>query len=195
MTAYLVWRGMRLEAIGVWRGLSSAVGLAGTFVYHISSQNLSLESTGMWSIIFQFTCLSLSYISLVVDDYDTSMTMLIAGVCSSRVGLWVFDISVTQVSPMPFLQSWEGRNLYLTLRVCNLFVVLNAAYAGLCSRWGSWTRWGCSTINECILLSLVICYWYFPTGPERFPYICCGRLCWCCACCTLLLFWSFQKAW
>ena len=115
MTAYLVWRGMRLEAIGVWRGLSSAVGLAGTFVYHISSQNLSLESTGMWSVVFQFTCLSLSYISLFVDDYDTSMTMLIAGVCSSRVGLWVFDISVPQVSSMRFACLLGLCDLYLTL--------------------------------------------------------------------------------
>lgn len=97
MTAYLVWRGMRLETVGVWRGVSSAIGLMGTFVYSLSMKFYSVETTGMWSIVFQFFCLTLSYVSLFVGDYNTSLFMLIAGVCASRVGLWVFDISVTQL--------------------------------------------------------------------------------------------------
>ena len=99
MTAYLVWRGMSMEAIGVWRGVSSAAGLAGTFVYHfVSSRQFDLVDTGLGSVVFQFLCLSLSYASLFIEDYSTSLGMLIAGVCASRVGLWVFDITVTQVS-------------------------------------------------------------------------------------------------
>lgn len=100
MTAYLVWRGMMLETIGLWRGISAAAGLAGTVAYHISSKHLSLAASGMWSVVFQFICLSMSYASLFVEDNDISLAMLIAGVCASRVGLWVFDISVTQVGEM-----------------------------------------------------------------------------------------------
>ena len=98
MTAYLVWKGMSLETIGVWRGISSFAGLGGTFVYHFSSRRLDLVTTGMWSIVFQFLSLSLSYYSLFVSDYNVWATMLIAGVCASRIGLWTFDISVTQVN-------------------------------------------------------------------------------------------------
>lgn len=58
---------------------------------------MTIESTGLWSIIYEFLCLSLSYVSLFVDDNHASLTMLIAGVCASRVGLWVFDIAVTQM--------------------------------------------------------------------------------------------------
>mmetsp|Transcript_15838 Transcript_15838/g.45450 ORF Transcript_15838/g.45450 Transcript_15838/m.45450 type:complete len:371 (+) Transcript_15838:894-2006(+) len=97
MTAYLVWRGMRLQTIGVWRGISSAVGLMGTFVFHYSASHLTLEQTGMWSILFQFSALSISYASLFIGSYDTSLSMLIGGVCTSRVGLWVFDITITQL--------------------------------------------------------------------------------------------------
>lgn len=97
MTAYLVWRGMRTDAIGVWRGVSSAIGLAGTFVYQFMSTRMTLAEVGMWSIVFQFLCLSLSYASLFLSDLGVSMTMLITGVCASRVGLWVFDITVTQL--------------------------------------------------------------------------------------------------
>lgn len=97
MTAYLVWRGMRFDSVGVWRGISSAIGLLGTVIYHLSVKVLSIESTGMWSITFQFACLSVSYASLFVKDVYTSLAMLIAGVCASRIGLWVFDISITQL--------------------------------------------------------------------------------------------------
>jgi iron-regulated transporter 1 len=97
MTSYLVWRGMRFDSVGIWRGISCAIGLSGTFVYHWSVKTMSVEGTGMWSIIFQFLCLSLSYASLFVKDLYTSLAMLIAGVCASRIGLWVFDIAITQL--------------------------------------------------------------------------------------------------
>ena len=51
----------------------------------------------MWSVLYQLTCISICFGSLFVAAYDTSMSMLIAGVCASRVGLWVFDITVTQL--------------------------------------------------------------------------------------------------
>jgi len=97
MTAYLVWRGMRLETVGIWRGVSAAVGIVGTFVYHYSIKRTTVVATGMWSIWYQFACLSLSFFSLFVDSFDVSMAMLVIGVCASRIGLWVFDISVTQL--------------------------------------------------------------------------------------------------
>jgi iron-regulated transporter 1 len=88
---------MRLETVGIWRGISSAVGLTGTFVYHASVKRMTLVQTGMWSILYEFTCLSICFASLFVDDFNTSMGMLIAGACASRIGLWVFDITVTQL--------------------------------------------------------------------------------------------------
>jgi len=97
MTAYLVWRGMKLEVIGLWRGVASAAGLAGTFVYHFMAKKFGLVEIGMTSVFFQFACLSSCYISLFIVDRTTSFVMLIGGVCFSRIGLWVFDISVTQL--------------------------------------------------------------------------------------------------
>jgi iron-regulated transporter 1 len=97
MTVYLVWRGIGLEAIGLWRGVSAAAGLAGTFVYHIMAQKLGLVDVGMVSVTFEFLCLAVCFGSLFVHDNDVFFIMLIAGVCFSRIGLWVFDISVTQL--------------------------------------------------------------------------------------------------
>jgi solute carrier family 40 (iron-regulated transporter), member 1 len=100
MTGYLVWRGVRLETVSIWRGISAAMGLVGTFVFHFSStRNITLFSTGMWSIVAQFSCLSICFWSLFLPEsyYSVSMVMLIAGTCASRIGLWVFDLSATQL--------------------------------------------------------------------------------------------------
>jgi len=97
MTAYLVWKGMGLEKVGVWRGVNSALGLLGIFCFSFSTKRFSLKNTGMIAIIWQFACLSLSYLSLFVDNYTLSLTLLIGGVISSRIGLWVFDVAVTQL--------------------------------------------------------------------------------------------------
>ena len=97
MTVYLVWRGIGLEEIGLWRGVSSAAGLLGTFVYHIMASRIQLVDVGMISVTFEFLCLAVCFGSLFVQDTNVFFIMLIAGVCFSRIGLWVFDITVTQL--------------------------------------------------------------------------------------------------
>ena len=118
MTAYLVSKGMRLESIGIWRGVSSAAGLAGTFTYHLSAKKMSIVATGMWSILFQFFCISVSYASLFVEDHNTSLGMLIAGVCASRVGLWIFDLSITQVSCFKRIAIYDECVIYAYNTMC-----------------------------------------------------------------------------
>jgi iron-regulated transporter 1 len=97
MTGYLVWRGISMEMIGLWRGVASAAGLGGTFVYHCMVKKMSLVNVGMASVVFQLLCLTACYVSLFVDDINIFFTLLISGVCFSRIGLWVFDISITQL--------------------------------------------------------------------------------------------------
>ena len=98
MTAYLVSQGMRMDVIGLLRGISCMIGLLGTVAFKKSAELMTLRSTGLWAIISQFGCLSLSYISLFIpQDKFLSLTFLIVGVCLSRIGLWVFDITVSQL--------------------------------------------------------------------------------------------------
>ena len=77
--------------------MSSALGLAGTFAFRVSTKRMSLVATGMWSIIHQLVCILVSVTSFLVASYNFSMTLLIFGVCISRIGLWVFDVAVTQL--------------------------------------------------------------------------------------------------
>jgi iron-regulated transporter 1 len=102
MTAYLVSCGMSLTAVGIWRGIASLVGLLGTFAFSQAQHkfHLELETTAMWSIVWEFVWLSISLGSIFVDseaNASLAATLLIAGVLPSRIGLWVYDISVTQL--------------------------------------------------------------------------------------------------
>jgi iron-regulated transporter 1 len=99
---------MQLETVGIWRGFSCIVGLLGTFAYHTSVKYYRLETTALWSVMAQFACLSISYASLWVEDYTFSLALLIGGVCASRIGLWVFDIAMTQLMQLQVPDNVRG---------------------------------------------------------------------------------------
>ena len=106
MTAYLVWKGLSFDQIGIWRGLSSLIGLAGTFLFRLSTRRYGVAGTGMWSISFQFCCLTLCVISIYIQNDAFSIALLIFGVCTSRIGLWVFDLTITL-----FMQNYIPENV------------------------------------------------------------------------------------
>ena len=109
ISAYLLYRHVTLGTVGILRGVASAIGLCGTFVYHFSAKRLSLEATGMWSVTFQFACLATIFAAVHVAVGDqVGLILLVAGVCLSRVGLWVFDIAVTQMQQQEIPQHSRG---------------------------------------------------------------------------------------
>jgi solute carrier family 40 (iron-regulated transporter), member 1 len=97
MTSYLFYRGMSTTTVGMLRGISSAIGLLGTVAFKYSVQRTSLATIGMWSIVLQFAFISFSMVSMFIKDYRTSMILFVGGVCMSRIGLYLFKISGTQL--------------------------------------------------------------------------------------------------
>ncbi|XP_011095089.1 solute carrier family 40 member 2 isoform X2 [Sesamum indicum] len=96
MTAALEWQGIPAYVIGIARGLGATVGIAATFLYPMLQSHISTLRTGLWSIWSQWTCLLLCVGSIFVKEKLTSAYMLMCGVASSRLGLWMFDLSVIQ---------------------------------------------------------------------------------------------------
>ena len=97
MTAYLVSRGMSLHTLGIWRGISSIVGIFGTKVFGCISSKHNLSTASMLSIAFFFGCLSVSFGSLFVTNQTVALALLLCGVSISRIGLWSFDLAVSQL--------------------------------------------------------------------------------------------------
>jgi iron-regulated transporter 1 len=108
MTAYLLHRGQKIEVVGALRGTASAIGLLGTFAYQLSAKYLSLETTGMWSITYQFCFMGLALMSVFIEQDSVAIALLVTGVCLSRIGLWVFDIAITQMQQQEIPEGVRG---------------------------------------------------------------------------------------
>ncbi|GFP92799.1 solute carrier family 40 member 2 [Phtheirospermum japonicum] len=96
MTASLEWQGIPAYVIGMARGINAIVGIAATFLYPVLQSRISTLRTGLWSIWSQWTCLLLCVASVFVKEKFISAYLLMGGVVLSRLGLWMFDLSVIQ---------------------------------------------------------------------------------------------------
>ena len=108
MTAYLVSRGMSLHALGIWRGISSIVGIFGTKVFGFISSKHKLSTTSLLSIAFFFGCLSVSFGSLFVTNQIVAIAFLVCGVSASRIGLWSFDLAISQLIQETVSDTYRG---------------------------------------------------------------------------------------
>ncbi|XP_031373245.1 solute carrier family 40 member 2-like isoform X1 [Punica granatum] len=96
MTATLEWEGTPPFVIGIARGISATIGIAATLVYPALQSRISTIRTGLWSIWSQWTFLLVCVASIWVKDNHVSAYMLMGGVATSRLGLWMFDLAVIQ---------------------------------------------------------------------------------------------------
>ncbi|MCL7024605.1 hypothetical protein MKW94_012314 [Papaver nudicaule] len=96
MTATLEWKGIPAYVIGIVRGISAMVGIAATLLYPLLHSCISTLRTGLWSIWIQWSFLLVCFASVWIQNSDISAWMLMGGVAASRLGLWMFDLSVMQ---------------------------------------------------------------------------------------------------
>ncbi|XP_054783353.1 solute carrier family 40 member 2-like isoform X2 [Prosopis cineraria] len=96
MTATLEWEGIPAYVIGIARGVSAVIGIAATVVYPVLQSRISTIRTGLWSIWSQWTCLLSCVASIWIQNGFLAAYVLMGGVAVSRLGLWMFDLSVLQ---------------------------------------------------------------------------------------------------
>ncbi|XVF50044.1 hypothetical protein PTKIN_Ptkin04bG0063200 [Pterospermum kingtungense] len=96
MTATLEWEGVPVFVIGIARGISALIGIAATVVYPMLQSRISTLRTGLWSVWSQWIWLLVCVASIWVQNSQLSAYTLMGGVAASRLGLWMFDLSVIQ---------------------------------------------------------------------------------------------------
>ncbi|XP_020236678.1 solute carrier family 40 member 2 [Cajanus cajan] len=96
MTATLEWEGIPAYIIGIARGISAVIGIAATVVYPVLHSHISSIRTGLWSIWSQWTCLLPCVAAIWIQNSFLSSYILMGSVAISRLGLWMFDLSVLQ---------------------------------------------------------------------------------------------------
>ncbi|KAG0554856.1 hypothetical protein KC19_12G125500 [Ceratodon purpureus] len=97
MTAVLNWRGIPAYALALARGVAALFGILATVIYPVVHARLHTVRTGIWSIWIQCSLLSLCVVSIWIHNSRLASILLISGVAASRLGLWMFDLSVTQL--------------------------------------------------------------------------------------------------
>lgn len=111
MTVFLQWTGIPTWALAISRGIGAVFGLLGTVVHPWLESRSGVRVAGMVSILAQLVPLLAAIVSVpyTLDPHITSRgtsldkpplwtgIALICAVVLSRLGLWMFDLSVTQL--------------------------------------------------------------------------------------------------
>ena len=123
MTAYAYSRGMTEATLGGLRGIGAVIGITATFTFAPLQRRMGLARTGLLAIWGQLATLVLCLISAALaqpwlgdctilrDDSQAyhachrsralELGLLLAGTILARMGLWLFDLTVSQL-----LQQW-----------------------------------------------------------------------------------------
>lgn len=97
MTASLKWRGVPAYVLGLSRGIAALIGICATLTYPFLHARLRTLKAGLWAVSLQWSFLSLCVISVWLHSLTASTALLMGGAAAARAGLWMFDLSVTQL--------------------------------------------------------------------------------------------------
>lgn len=107
MTAYVKWLGLTEAVLSLYRGFGALTGVFGAKAFPYIHKKLGLFKTGFLAITFQLICVVLGAGPDVGNHLFLSISassrfhLLVWGIALSRFGLWVFDLSVSQI-----IQEW-----------------------------------------------------------------------------------------
>jgi len=100
MSAFLHTQGMSTAAIGRGRAAAGVTSLLGAAVFPWVRRRLGTGGAGRAGVLLQLVALTPAVASLCVDGGGrgvVSLVPLVCGVVVSRAGLWLFDLSVSQI--------------------------------------------------------------------------------------------------
>jgi solute carrier family 40 (iron-regulated transporter), member 1 len=99
MVAFLKAKGLSDAWLAAGRGIAAWAGIVGTFATPPLIEKKGLYWAGSLFSVLQTMCLSPLAVAFFVMDLNSTlfMVVLFICICSSRVGLWGFDLVVTQL--------------------------------------------------------------------------------------------------
>ena len=118
MSAFLHTQGMSTAAIGRGRAAAGLTSLLGAAIFPWVRRRLGTEGAGRAGVLLQLTALTPAVVSLCLGGGGrgvVSLVPLVCGVIVSRAGLWLFDLSVSQI----FQESVEPAGAIQPLELLN----------------------------------------------------------------------------
>ncbi|KAF9384784.1 hypothetical protein CPC16_008281 [Podila verticillata] len=96
MIGYLQWRGLSAGSIAFLKGICTASELLGTVLMPVLTRYVGLVRGGVWSIWLEVATLMPVLFSIYTDRLPIQVVIFV-GMALSRVGVWSFDLVVTQI--------------------------------------------------------------------------------------------------
>ncbi|KAG0327165.1 hypothetical protein BGZ99_008255 [Dissophora globulifera] len=96
MIGYLQWRGFTAGSIALLKGVCTVSELLGTVMMPAMSRYVGLIRTGAWSIWLEVATLTPVLLSIYSDRLPVQVVIFV-GMALSRVGVWSFDLVITQI--------------------------------------------------------------------------------------------------
>lgn len=128
MTAYLQAEGSSDVVISAFRGAGAVFGLLSTAIFPCAAPRISLPVLAAASVIFQLVFITLGAMPLALNVLPSRSTLLYAfqgGTAVSRLGLWLADLAITQLtqetSAAPVLGAVQGTQR----SICAVFELLS----------------------------------------------------------------------
>lgn len=109
MIVYLRYCGMTDHSIGIHSGISAMAGFVGSSFYPYFTNSLGIWTTGLYAILAQFTLVFSAAYAFIWVNNSTGMYIFIWCIIFSRVGLWIFDLSVNQLVQEKVPEHIRGR--------------------------------------------------------------------------------------
>ncbi|CAO3570518.1 unnamed protein product [Mortierella alpina] len=96
MIGYLQWRGFTAGSIALLKGVCTASELVGTIAMPILVRYVGLVRGGAWSVWLEVATLTPVLFSIYSDRLPVQI-FIFAGMAVSRIGVWSFDLVITQI--------------------------------------------------------------------------------------------------
>ncbi|KAF9964452.1 hypothetical protein BGZ70_006436 [Mortierella alpina] len=96
MIGYLQWRGFTAGSIALLKGVCTASELVGTIAMPVIVRYVGLVRGGAWSVWLEVATLTPVLFSIYSDRLPVQV-FIFAGMAISRIGVWSFDLVITQI--------------------------------------------------------------------------------------------------
>lgn len=129
MVTYLLSVGFTAIQISLVRMIGVAIELSATWAAPILTRRIGSVRSGLWFINWQLGCIlaAVSVFQLYGSNTRIAGIGLVAGVLTSRVGLWGFDLCVQYLIQETIRPSSRGRYSATEMALQNLFELLSFA--------------------------------------------------------------------
>ncbi|KAG0372790.1 hypothetical protein BGX24_012574 [Mortierella sp. AD032] len=133
MIGYLQYRHFSAGSIATLKGICTVSELLGTILMPVLTRYVGLIRGGAWSIWLEVLTLTPVLFSIYSDQLPVQV-FIFAGMALSRIGVWSFDLVITQIM-QEYIQPSSSSNFHSTATTTTTNTTATTNNAGVINGW------------------------------------------------------------